>query len=161
MNVITTVIDQYVCWWHSLFGNEANCTNVQTQNWEWYLDNSLIVSMSTAAVENLLFALPVMDTQRWPRVSQRITIDITSHFRKTDWANKYILVAIDCFFHWFEAYALPNQEIATEVEALVNDRLFHWCITGEIRVSAFPRYLQTVDKKRKERHRCTRSQMEW
>ena len=35
--------------------------------------------------------------------------------------NRYILVALDYFTKWAEAYAIPNQEVTTIANKLVNE----------------------------------------
>jgi hypothetical protein len=39
----------------------------------------------------------------------------------TEKGNRYILVLVDCFTKWTEAYAIPNQEAKTIGEVLVNE----------------------------------------
>lgn len=36
-------------------------------------------------------------------------------------SNRYILVLVDCFTKWTEAYAIPNQESQTSVQVIVNE----------------------------------------
>ena len=54
---------------------------------------------------------------------ERIAIDIAGPFPTTNDGNKYILVAMDYFSKWPEAYGIPNQEATTVAQVLV-DNLF-------------------------------------
>ena len=44
---------------------------------------------------------------------ERITMDIVGPFPASDSGNRYVLVVVDCFTKWLEAYPLPNQEAST------------------------------------------------
>jgi len=52
---------------------------------------------------------------------ERVGIDIAGPFPESDCGNKYILVAMDYFTKWVEAYAIPNQEAATIADVLVKE----------------------------------------
>jgi hypothetical protein len=52
---------------------------------------------------------------------ERIAIDITGLVLWSDQGNRYLLIAMDYFCKWPEAYAIPNQEVWTVVEALVTN----------------------------------------
>ncbi|XP_050507422.1 uncharacterized protein LOC126885038 [Diabrotica virgifera virgifera] len=63
---------------------------------------------------------------------ERVAIDIAGPFPETDAGNKYILVAMDYFTKWTEAYALPNQEAATVAEVLVKELFSRFGVPLEI-----------------------------
>ena len=44
---------------------------------------------------------------------EHVAIDILGPLPETERGNKHILIAMDYFSKWPEAYALPNQEAAT------------------------------------------------
>jgi transposase InsO family protein len=52
---------------------------------------------------------------------ERIAIDVAGPFPRSDQGNRYLLIAMDYFTKWPEAYAIPNQEAATVGEALVTN----------------------------------------
>lgn len=51
----------------------------------------------------------------------QIAVDVLGPFPKTTNGNCFILVAIDYFTKWPEAYVLPNQEAETVADTLVGD----------------------------------------
>ena len=50
---------------------------------------------------------------------ERVGIDITGPYPRSDDGNRFVLSAIDYFTKWPEAYAIPNQEAETIADALV------------------------------------------
>jgi hypothetical protein len=62
---------------------------------------------------------------------ERITIDIAGPFPLSYRGNRYLLIAIDYFTKWLEAYAIPNQEASTIAEALVKN-FCHFGIPREL-----------------------------
>jgi transposase InsO family protein len=50
---------------------------------------------------------------------ERIAINVAGPFPRSNQGNRYLLIAMDYFTKWPEAYAIPNQEAATVAEALV------------------------------------------
>jgi hypothetical protein len=52
---------------------------------------------------------------------ERIAFDIAGPFPITDSGNKYIMVVMDYFSKWPEAYGLPNQEAVTVSNALMEN----------------------------------------
>jgi hypothetical protein len=52
---------------------------------------------------------------------ERIAIDVVGPFPKSSQGNRYLLVAMDYFTKWLEAYAIPNQEASTIAKALVTN----------------------------------------
>jgi len=52
---------------------------------------------------------------------ERVAVDITGPFPRTEFGNKYLMVAIDYFLKWPEVVPLPNQEAVTVAEALITN----------------------------------------
>ncbi|KAM6968624.1 retrovirus-related Pol polyprotein from transposon 412 [Tautogolabrus adspersus] len=52
---------------------------------------------------------------------ERVGVDILGPFPVTDSGNRYILVAMDYFTKWPEAFAVPDQSAATTAEKLVEE----------------------------------------
>ena len=50
---------------------------------------------------------------------ERVAVDIMGPFPHTEKGNHYVLVAMDYFTKWPEAYAIPDQEAETVADALV------------------------------------------
>lgn len=50
---------------------------------------------------------------------ERVAVDIVGHLPRSNKGNRYVLSAIDYFTKWPEAYALPDQEAETVVDALM------------------------------------------
>lgn len=63
---------------------------------------------------------------------ERVAIDIAGPFPETEDGNKYILVAMDYFSKWVEAYAIPNQEAATVADVLVKEMFCRFGIPLEL-----------------------------
>jgi transposase InsO family protein len=51
---------------------------------------------------------------------ERVAVDVLGPLPVSENGNKYILIAMDYFTKWPEAYALPNQEAETVVKVLVD-----------------------------------------
>lgn len=60
---------------------------------------------------------------------ERITIDVAE---QPDDGKRYVLVAIDYFSKWPEAYPLPNQEATTVAEVLVNNWICRYGVPIEL-----------------------------
>ena len=52
-------------------------------------------------------------------------MDLLGPLPVTDQGNSYLLVAMDYFTRWAEAYPLPNQEAATVAQKLTQE-MFFW-----------------------------------
>ncbi|XP_045482836.1 uncharacterized protein LOC123686668 [Harmonia axyridis] len=63
---------------------------------------------------------------------ERVAIDIAGPFPETDEGNKYILVAMDYFTKWVEAYAIRNQEAATVAEVLIKEMFSRFGVPLEL-----------------------------
>jgi hypothetical protein len=63
---------------------------------------------------------------------ERIAIDIAGPFPRSDQGNRYLLIAMDYFTKWLEAYAIPNQEAATVAEALVTQFVCRFRVCREL-----------------------------
>ena len=49
----------------------------------------------------------------------RVAVDVLGPFPRTPIGNRFVVVAMDYFTKWPEAYAVPDQEAATVCEALI------------------------------------------
>ena len=56
---------------------------------------------------------------------QMVAVDLMGPFPESENGNSYILVAVDYFTRWMEAYAVPNQE-ATTVARKLAEEFFFW-----------------------------------
>jgi hypothetical protein len=63
---------------------------------------------------------------------ERIAIDVAGPFPESDQGNKYIVVVMDYFSKWAEAYALPNQEAATVADVLVKEWICRFGVPLEL-----------------------------
>jgi hypothetical protein len=52
---------------------------------------------------------------------ERIAIDVAGPFPRSDQGNHYLLIAMDYFTKWSEAYALPDREASTVADFLVTN----------------------------------------
>jgi hypothetical protein len=63
---------------------------------------------------------------------ERIAIDVAGPISQSDQGNRYLLIAMDYFTKWPEAYAIPNQEAATVAEALVTNFFCRFGVPREL-----------------------------
>ena len=63
---------------------------------------------------------------------ERIAVDITGPLPVTASGNRYILVAMDYFTKWPEAYAIPNQEATTVARKLVDEFFTRFGMPNEL-----------------------------
>ncbi len=61
----------------------------------------------------------VLDQPGYPM--ERVAMDIIGPLPNTSDGNRYILVVVDYFTKWLEAYAIPNQEVRTIAQKLVDE----------------------------------------
>ena len=63
---------------------------------------------------------------------EEIAIDLMGHFPESEDGNKYVLVVVDSFSKWMEAYAVPNIEAKTIAEKLVMEFILHFGVPVQI-----------------------------
>ena len=78
---------------------------------------------------------------------ERIAIDVAGPFPETDLGNKYILVVMDYFSKWPEAFALPNQEATTISRTLVNEVFSRFGVPLELHSDQGRNFESTILKK--------------
>ena len=133
------------------------CTSVLKQLHDSPVESHLGISKTLAKVRERFYWIHCRrDVEEWcqscdlcaarkgPRIKQRsplqlynvgepmerVAIDVLGPLPETD--NKYILIAMDYFSKWPEAYALPNQKAVTVTNVLVS-KFFSWFgVHGEL-----------------------------
>ena len=63
---------------------------------------------------------------------QLVAVDILGPLPVTSQGNSYILVAEDYFTRWLEAWPIPNQEIKTVAQKLLNEMFFRFSLPDQI-----------------------------
>ena len=63
---------------------------------------------------------------------ERLGVDVLRPFPVTDSGNRYVLVAMDYFTKWPEAYAVPDQSAATTAERLVEEMFDRFGVPAEL-----------------------------
>ena len=63
---------------------------------------------------------------------ERVGVDVLGPFPVTDSGNRYVLVAMDYFTKWPEAYAVPDQSAATTAERLVEEMFARFGVPAEL-----------------------------
>ena len=59
---------------------------------------------------------------------ERVAIDVIGPLPESEKGNKYLLIAIDYFTKWPEAYPLPDQEATTVAEVLVREFICRYAV---------------------------------
>ncbi|KAJ8369428.1 hypothetical protein SKAU_G00094560 [Synaphobranchus kaupii] len=63
---------------------------------------------------------------------ERVGVDVLGPFPVTDSSNRYILVVLDYFTKWLEAFAVPDQSAATMAERLVEEMFTRFGAPAEL-----------------------------
>ncbi len=63
---------------------------------------------------------------------ERVAVDVLGPLPETDAGNKYLLLAVDYFSKWPEAFPLPNQEAQTVAEVLVHEMICRFGVPLQI-----------------------------
>ena len=61
-----------------------------------------------------------------------VAVDIMGPFPVNANGNRYILVAEDYLTKWYEAWAIPNQEVNTVAQKLLDEMLLHFSLPTEL-----------------------------
>ena len=64
---------------------------------------------------------------------EEIAIDLMGPFPESEMGNKYVLVVVDSFSKWMEAYAIPNIEAKTVAERLVLEFISRFGVPMQIK----------------------------
>ena len=78
---------------------------------------------------------------------ERIAIDVAGPFPRSNLGNKYVLVAMDYFTKWPEAYAIPNQEAITVAQVLVDNMFTRFGVPLELHSDQGRNFESAVFKK--------------
>ena len=63
---------------------------------------------------------------------QIVAVDILGPLPEIPSKNRYVLVAMDYFTRWAEAYAIPNQEAITITTKLVNELFLRFSVPEQL-----------------------------
>ena len=63
---------------------------------------------------------------------QVVAVDILGPLPESPSKNRYVLVAMDYFTRWAEAYAIPNQEVITIATKLVNEMFLGFSVPEQL-----------------------------
>ncbi|CAI5646298.1 unnamed protein product [Oreochromis niloticus] len=77
---------------------------------------------STAPLQQYLVGAPM----------ERVGVDVLGPFPVTESGNRYVLVAMDYFTKWPEAYAVPDQSASTTAEKLVEEMFARFGVPAEL-----------------------------
>jgi hypothetical protein len=100
---------------------------------------------------------------------ERIVIDVAGPFPRSDQGNRCILISMDYFTKWPEAYAIPHQEASTVGEVLVNKFFYRFGIPWELHSDQGHNFesgllqevLQHLRVSKMRTTPCTHSRMAW
>lgn len=62
---------------------------------------------------------------------ERIGVDILGPFPITEAGNRFVLVTMDYFTKWPEAYAVPDQSASTTAQQLVDEMFTRFGVPNE------------------------------
>jgi hypothetical protein len=63
---------------------------------------------------------------------ERMALDVAGHFQRSDQGNRFLLIAMEYFTKWPEAFAFTNQEASIVAEALVTTFVCRFGIQREL-----------------------------
>jgi hypothetical protein len=64
---------------------------------------------------------------------ERIAISVVGPLSQSNQGSQHLLITMDCFTKWPEAYVIPNQEASTVVEAPVSNFFCRFGVLQELR----------------------------
>ena len=63
---------------------------------------------------------------------ENVRVDVLGPFPTTESGNSYVLMAMDYFIKWPEAYVEPDQSAETTASCLVNEMFARLGVPGEL-----------------------------
>ncbi|KAJ8356847.1 hypothetical protein SKAU_G00196410 [Synaphobranchus kaupii] len=76
---------------------------------------------------------------------ERVAIDVLGPFPRTPRGNRFVIVAMDYFSKWPEAYAVPDQEAAMVFEALIEGMFSRFGVPAELHSDQGRNFERCVD----------------
>ncbi|XP_041929087.1 uncharacterized protein LOC121693610 [Alosa sapidissima] len=107
-------------------------------------------------------------TRRWHALLQqyavgapmeRVAVDVMGPLPVTEWGNRYVLVAMDYFTKWPEAYAVPDQSAHTTADRLVTEMFCRFGAPEELHSDQGRNFKAEVFER--ERHLCIHKATGW